>query len=65
VRGSGAWTLAPGAGGTRFTWVEDVELTVPVVGALAGRVYAPVLGRLMLRAMRGLHCSIIARGPVR
>ena len=42
VRGLGTWTLAPVDGDTRFTWIEDVELRVPVVGAFAAAVYAPV-----------------------
>jgi hypothetical protein len=65
VRGSGSWRLAPIPEGTRFTWTEDVALALPVIGGLAGRLYAPVLRVLMGRAMAGLRASIIARGPVR
>jgi hypothetical protein len=46
-------------------WTEDVTLAVPLVGAPAGRVYAPVLRWLIGRAMAGLRASVIARGPVR
>jgi hypothetical protein len=57
--------LAPIAGGTRFTWIEDVELRVPVVGALAAAVYAPVMRVLIGRAQRQLRRLIIASGPSR
>jgi carbon monoxide dehydrogenase subunit G len=65
VRGAGAWTLTPVDEGTTFTWTEDVRLAVPVVGGLAARLYAPVMRRLMTRAMAGLRASIVARGPRR
>jgi uncharacterized protein YndB with AHSA1/START domain len=54
VAGTGTWHLDPVAGGTRFTWTEEVALGVPVVGELAARCYAPILSRLMGRSMRGL-----------
>jgi carbon monoxide dehydrogenase subunit G len=65
VRGTGRWRLDPVPEGTRFIWSEEVALAVPVVGAFAARLYAPVMRRLMGRALRGLRASIIARGPVR
>jgi len=65
VRGLGTWTLAAVEGGTRFTWIEDVELRVPVVGAVAAALYAPVMRVLMGRAQRQLRRVIIASGPAR
>jgi hypothetical protein len=65
VRGRGEWSLTPTAGGTRFTWVEDVELDAPILGWLLTACYAPVLGLLLRRSMHGLRASIIGRGPVR
>jgi carbon monoxide dehydrogenase subunit G len=65
VRGRGEWSLTPTASGTRFTWVEDVELRAPFLGWLLTACYAPVLGMLLRRSMQGLRASIIARGPVR
>ena len=65
LRGRGTWTLVPSLAGTRFTWVEEVELAMPALGWLVTACYAPVLGWLMRRSMRGLRASIIARGPVR
>ena len=63
VAGHGAWVLTPIDGGTRFTWTEDVELRVPVVGGLAAAIYAPVMRVLMGRAQDGLRRLIIASGP--
>ena len=65
VAGRGTWTLAPAGAGTRFTWTEDVELAIPVVGALAAAIYAPVMRVLLGRAQRGLRTLIIASGPAR
>jgi hypothetical protein len=64
VRGRGTWALAPIPDGTRFTWIEEVELATPL-GWLLSACYAPVLGLLLARSMRGLRASIIARGPRR
>jgi hypothetical protein len=65
IRGHGEWSLTPIDDGTRFTWVEDVELAAPVLGWLLTAWYAPVLGVLLRRSMRGLRASVIARGPDR
>jgi uncharacterized protein YndB with AHSA1/START domain len=65
VAGEGAWELAAVPGGTRFTWTEEVELAVPVLGGAAGRIYAPLLRVLMRRALAGLRASVIASGPDR
>jgi carbon monoxide dehydrogenase subunit G len=63
VEGEGTWLLEPRAGGTRFTWIEDVRLRIPLVGDVAARLYAPVLQRLMRRAAAGLRRSVIDAGP--
>jgi uncharacterized protein YndB with AHSA1/START domain len=65
VRGGGTWSLTPIDGGTRFTWAEDVELALPLLGGVLARAYAPVMRTLMRRAQRGLRSAIIASGPVR
>jgi hypothetical protein len=64
LRGRGTWALEPIADGTRFSWTEEVELATPL-GWLLAACYAPVLGILLRRSMRGLRTSIIARGPRR
>ena len=65
VRGRGEWSLTPIAEGTRFMWIEDVELEAPVLGWLLTACYAPVLGVLLRRSMQRLRSTIIARGPER
>jgi len=65
VRGRGTWTLEPTLGGTRFTWVEDFELGVPIVGELAAVVYAPVVRWLIGRSQRALKALLVASGPAR
>src|SRR3990170_294110 len=47
VRGTGEWLLEPEAGGTRFTWTEELSLPIPVLGELALLVYHPMMRRLM------------------
>lgn len=63
VRGRGTWLLEPVDGGTRFTWIEEIELAVPILGRPMAGVYAPVLRVLMGRAQRGLRALVIASGP--
>jgi carbon monoxide dehydrogenase subunit G len=65
VVGQGTWSLDRELGGTRFVWVEDVRLLLPLVGDLAARVYAPILRRLMQRAAAGLRRRVIDAGPSR
>lgn len=64
VAGTGVWTLDPLEGrGTRFRWIEDIRLRVPLVGELAAQCYRPVLRTLMGRAQQGLRRHVIAIGP--
>ena len=65
VVGRGIWALEEHDGGTRFTWTEEVVLATSVLGGMVSACYAPALGALMRRSLRGLRGSIIARGPVR
>jgi hypothetical protein len=65
VEGSGTWGLDPLDEGTLFTWTERVRLRVPLLGELAARGYAPVMGVLMGRAMAGLRTYVIGYGPAR
>ena len=58
VRGDGTWSFEPAPGGTRFRWVEDLSLPVPVVGELALKTYRPFMRRLMGRALEDLRGSI-------
>jgi carbon monoxide dehydrogenase subunit G len=63
VHGEGTWLLEPEPQGTRFVWIEEVRLGVPLIGELAARIYAPVLRRLMGRAASGLRRRVIDAGP--
>jgi polyketide cyclase/dehydrase/lipid transport protein len=59
VRGAAGWRLDPlDAGETRFTWIEDLRLPVPVLGELALRVYARFMRRLMARSIARLAAEI-------
>jgi len=58
VRGTGTWSLEPAGTGTRFRWVEEISLPVPVLGELALRVYRPLMRRLMGGAMRDLQTRL-------
>lgn len=51
VDGTGTWTLEPAPGGTRFSWVEELSLSIPLIGVLALRVYRPFMRWLMGRAL--------------
>ncbi len=58
IAGVGTWTLSPAGAGTRFRWVEDLALPVPLLGALALLVYRPFMRHLMGRAMRDLQTRV-------
>ena len=58
IRGVGTWTLTPAGAGTRFRWIEDVSLPVPILGRLALLAYRPFLRHLMGRSMRDLQASV-------
>jgi hypothetical protein len=60
VHGVGRWRFEPVSGGTRFTWVEELSLGVPLLGELALRVYRPFMRRLMRGALRDLRAYAIA-----
>lgn len=45
VRGTGVFEVSPAGAGSRFRWLEDVQLPLPPLGRIAGRLPAPVAGR--------------------
>jgi Polyketide cyclase / dehydrase and lipid transport len=63
VRGVGTWRLESRDERTVFSWVEEVALPVPILGALALAVYRPVMRTLMRRSMRGLQQALSGGGP--
>jgi uncharacterized protein YndB with AHSA1/START domain len=60
VHGLGVWALEPDESGTRFTWIEDLSLGVPVLGELALRIYRPFMRRLMRGALADLRTYVLA-----
>ena len=62
LRGAGVWTLRRERTGTRFTWVEDLSLPVPVVGELVLLAYRPVMRRLMRGSVAQLRDRVARRG---
>lgn len=54
VRGTGTWTLEPDPSGSRFEWIEELSLPVPLFGELALLAYRPYMRRLMRGALEGL-----------
>jgi len=55
VTGTGTWTLDPiDEGSCRFTWVEDVSIPPPVLGAAASLVYRPFMRKVLRGSLRGL-----------
>lgn len=55
VRGVGAWLLEPAGHRTRFTWTEELRLSVPVLGRLALLAYKPFMRRHMRRSLSNLQ----------
>jgi hypothetical protein len=61
VRGEGTWSLDADPAGTRFVWVEDLRLPVPVLGDLALWAYRPFMLRLMRGGLADLRALLSAR----
>jgi carbon monoxide dehydrogenase subunit G len=60
VVGTGAWTLEPADGGTRFTWEERFRMPPPVLGDLALWLYSPWQRWMLRRSIRKLQ-SLVER----
>jgi Polyketide cyclase / dehydrase and lipid transport len=59
VRGRGEWWLDPiSSTSTRFTWVEDLHLTIPLLGEVALIAYRPFMRRLMRRSLSNLAAAL-------
>ncbi|MEX1003839.1 MAG: SRPBCC family protein [Acidimicrobiia bacterium] len=58
VTGTGRFTLAPMAGGTRFSWTEDLTFPWWLGGAATAFLARPVLGLIWLRNLRGLKSEL-------
>jgi hypothetical protein len=61
IRGQGTWTLTSAGTGTRFRWIEDLSLPVPLLGGLVLLAYRPFMRCLMGRSLRRLQAYVAAR----
>ena len=56
VVGTGEWRLEPvDERSTRFTWVEEIRMQPPIVGAVALWLYAPWQRWMLQRSIRNLR----------
>jgi hypothetical protein len=58
IRGTGTWSLATAGAGTRFRWIEDLSLPLPILGGFALLAYRPFMRYLMDRTMRRLQTHV-------
>ncbi len=58
VTGSGHFQLAPVAGGTQFTWTEELSFPWYLGGPITAAFAKPVLGWIWRRNLRGLKTRI-------
>ena len=58
VTGSGFFRLSPVAGGTRFTWTEELTFPLYLGGAITAFLAKPVLGFIWRRNLAGLKRRI-------
>jgi uncharacterized protein YndB with AHSA1/START domain len=61
VTGEGRFTLAPMAGGTRFTWTEVLTFPWWLGGPVTALFARPVLGSIWRRNLRGLKADVESR----
>ncbi len=61
VTGTGRFELAAIAGGTRFSWVEDLSFPTIAGGELTATIAKPVLGAIWRRNLTGLKRRIESR----
>lgn len=58
VTGEGRFTLAPMAGGTRFSWTEELTFPLWLGGPVTAFAARPVLGLIWRRNLRGLKAEL-------
>ncbi|MBM45613.1 MAG: hypothetical protein CL458_05070 [Acidimicrobiaceae bacterium] len=59
VTGVGRFTLDPVAGGTRFSWVESIDLPWHFAGKFGEQLAKPILTAIWKRNLRGLRRRIL------
>ena len=62
VTGEGNFRLSPIAGGTRFTWEEELEFPLRLGGPVTAFFAKPVLRWIWRRNLRGLQARLVS-GP--
>ena len=62
VTGEGRFRLSPIAGGTRFTWEEELEFPLRLGGPVTAFFAKPVLRWIWRRNLRGLEARLLS-GP--
>jgi uncharacterized protein YndB with AHSA1/START domain len=65
VRGTGTFRVEPAPGGAWFSWVEDVDLPLGVVGRLGFAVVGPAFRLLLRRSLRRLARQVESRPHLR
>lgn len=63
ITGEGRFSLSPMAGGTRFTWTEELHFPLWLGGPVTAFFAKPVLGLIWSRNLRGLKALLESRGP--
>lgn len=64
VIGVAEWRLEANGGGTLFTWLEEVRMPPPFLGAIALRLYAPFQRLMLRRSIRNLK-RLVESEPAR
>jgi carbon monoxide dehydrogenase subunit G len=65
VRGTGTFRVEPAPGGAWFTWTEDVDLPLGVVGRLGFALVGPAFRLLLRRSLRRLARRVESRPHLR
>lgn len=60
VTGTGRFTVAPVAGGTRFMWTEELSFPLWLGGPITTMLAKPVLGLIWRRNLQGLKAHLEA-----
>lgn len=58
VKGVGRFSLSPLAGGTRFTWTEDLTFSLFLGGPVTAFFAKPILGLIWRRNLHGLKTQL-------
>jgi carbon monoxide dehydrogenase subunit G len=62
VGGTGEWRFEPEGSGTRYRWIEDLSLGIPLIGGFALLAYRPFMRWLMRHGVEDLRRSLASPG---